>query len=139
VPVKPAEGDILTGDHDDAGARHSPLHPDRLDRRPWWRAGGPDATQQLHLLRGQRVGAGAEQLAGVQVVEHQGGRFDPDTDPAAAEDLRGQHDVLTQRHAAAAVDGPFDLDGVTVLDRGQRRRPRNGGGRPASLRIVADW
>jgi hypothetical protein len=60
---------------------------------------------------------GAQQLAAVEVVEHQGGWFDPDPDPAPAEDLRGQDDVLAQRHAAGSVDGPLDLDRITVLDR----------------------
>ena len=43
VPVVPAEGDLLTGDHDDAGIGGSALHPDRFDRRPWRRAGGSQA------------------------------------------------------------------------------------------------
>jgi hypothetical protein len=61
-----------------------------------------------------------QQLTGVQVVEHQGGRFDPDTGPAPAEDLRSQDGVLANRNAAGAVDGAFDFDSVAVLDRRQR-------------------
>jgi hypothetical protein len=61
------------------------------------RAGRADTAQPLDLLRSKRVGAGAQQLAAVEVVEHQGGWFDPDPDPAPAEDLRGQDDVRKQR------------------------------------------
>jgi hypothetical protein len=38
VLVQPAEGDLLAGDHDDPGVRHSPLDPDRLAEG---RGGGP--------------------------------------------------------------------------------------------------
>jgi hypothetical protein len=86
------------------------------------RGGGPagaDAPQPLHLLRQPWVGAGAQQLAGVQVVEHQRGRLDPDTHSASAEDLRGQDDALAQRNTTATVDGAFHFDSVAVLDRRQ--------------------
>src|SRR6266540_3212466 len=57
---------------------------------PWWRAGRANTAQPCDLLGVQRVLAGAQQLAGVEVVEHQRGWFDPDPDPAAAEDLRAE-------------------------------------------------
>jgi hypothetical protein len=48
---------------------------------------------------------GAQQLAAVQVVEHQGGRFDPNTDPAPVEDLRGENDELPDRPPTALAGG----------------------------------
>jgi hypothetical protein len=47
VPVEPAKGDLMPGDHDDTGVRRPPLHPDRLGRRAWWWPGGVGATQPL--------------------------------------------------------------------------------------------
>jgi hypothetical protein len=81
------------------------------------------------LFCGQRVVAGAQQLAGGQVVEHQRGWLDPDADPAAAEDLRGEQLAPGQADQADAGNAAFDLDGVAVLD----RRQRGGTGRYRSL------
>ena len=40
--------------------------------------------------------------------------LDADPDPAAGEDLRGQHDVPAQGHGAAAGDDPLHLDRVAA-------------------------
>ena len=61
------------------------------------------------MVETERVGPGPQQLAAVQVVEQQQVGLDPDPDSAAAEDLRGQDDVLAQRHAPGPVDGAFDF------------------------------
>ena len=62
--------------------------------------GGVPSQSVPEPERARRVGAetvqrlrrtGAQQLAGVRVVEHQGRGVDADPDPAPAEDLRGQY------------------------------------------------
>src|SRR6266545_8297941 len=100
---------------------------------PWWRAGRANTAQPCDLLGVQRVLAGAQQLAGVEVVEHQRGWFDPDPDPAAAEDLRGQQLVPGQGHWSEAGDAAFHLDCLAVLDRWQR--PRTGRHGPLSHQL----
>jgi hypothetical protein len=57
--VDPAEGDLLPGDHDDAGAAGPPLDGDRLGGRAGRRPGGAGAAQQPGLVPGQRAGAGS--------------------------------------------------------------------------------
>jgi hypothetical protein len=52
------------------------------------------------------VGAGAQQLPGVEVEEAQRLRLDADADPPAAEDVGGQDEVLTEGDAAGPVHGP---------------------------------
>jgi hypothetical protein len=104
---RPAEGELLAADHDDAGVGGAALHPDRLGGRPWGWPGGSAAAQPAGLVHGQRVRPDPEQFAGVEVVEHQRGGFDPDPDPAAAEHLRGHQHVAGQGHGAAAGDDPF--------------------------------
>ena len=89
------------------------LHGDRLGRWPGRRPGRAGAAQPAGLVPGQRVGPGAQQLAGFGVEEHQRGLLDADRDAAAAEDLRGQ-DV------AVRPGGP--------------RRPWTRSGRPRSRR-----
>ena len=61
---------------------------------------------------GQRVGPGAQQLAGVGVEEQQRGAvLDVDPDPAAGEDLRGQHRLVLPSDTVPALGhGPLDLD-----------------------------
>ena len=56
----------------------------------------------------------------VEVVDHQGGRLDPDADPLAAEDLRRQQHVTAEGDQAVFGDDPFDFDRVTFGDRRQR-------------------
>ena len=53
-PVSPAEGDLLTGDHDHAGVGRAALDGDRLGRGPrWWPAG---RTPRRRLPRRARAG-----------------------------------------------------------------------------------
>ncbi|WP_146765851.1 hypothetical protein [Micromonospora noduli] len=90
-----------------------------LEARRWTRTGsvegcggrsGRSGTPKAHdLLRGERVGSGAQQLPGLGVEERQGGRVDADTDATAGEDLGGQDDMLTQRHLPVPLDCPVDL------------------------------
>ena len=68
----------------------------------------------------ERVGPDAEQLAGVEVVEHQRVGLDPDPDLASAEDLRGEQDLTAAGDGAAAGDDSFDLDRTIGIERGQR-------------------
>jgi hypothetical protein len=49
VGVVSSEGEFLPGDHDDPGVRRPALRGDRLDRRPWWWAGGAGAAQAAGL------------------------------------------------------------------------------------------
>src|SRR5215203_6851111 len=72
------------------GARGSALHGDGLARGPNRRTCRADPAQVPQRLRRDRVRPGPEQLAGVQVEEHQQGALDPDPDLPPAEDLRGQ-------------------------------------------------
>ena len=84
-----------------------------LEARRWTRIGSVDgcgrrpgragATQLADLGRGERVGPDPQQVAGVGVEEQQRVLLDPDGHPPAAEDLRGQDDVLAQRHRAARL------------------------------------
>lgn len=66
-----------------AAARVSARMPDG------WRPGRAESAQPQHLLGGERVGAGAQQFAGLEVEEQQRGRFDADPDLASGQDLRG--------------------------------------------------
>ncbi|MFI6333009.1 hypothetical protein ACIBBG_32475 [Micromonospora chersina] len=61
-------------------------------------------------------------MAGVEVEELQGGRLDTDPDPAAAEDLCGQDQMLTQRHRPSLVHHPVYLGRLAQLGRRQGRR-----------------
>src|SRR5436309_5750032 len=45
-----SEGEFLPGDGDDPGVRRPALRGDRLDRRPWWWAGGAGAAQAAGLV-----------------------------------------------------------------------------------------
>ena len=60
VGVRPAEGDLLAGDHEDSTVGGAAGHGDRLGARAWGWAGGPGAAQPAGLIPGQRVGAGAQ-------------------------------------------------------------------------------
>src|SRR5580704_8979875 len=82
VFVDAAEGDLLPDDHDHAGVAGPALHPDWFGGGAWRGPSWAGATQPFDLLRGEGVLAGAEQLAGGQVAEHQRGGLDPDADPA---------------------------------------------------------
>ncbi|MEV1319614.1 hypothetical protein AB0J14_26445 [Micromonospora arborensis] len=76
------------------------------------RSSRADARQADDLLRGERIGSGAQQLSGLGVEEGQGGRVDADADAAAGEDLSRQDDLLAQGDLPAPVDGPVDLHGA---------------------------
>ena len=88
----------------------------------WW-PGRAGAAQQPGLVPGQRVGPGAEQLAGVGVEEHQRVLLDADATQPPAEDLRGDAVAAAQADVAVLADGPVDLDRGAGLGRGERRRP----------------
>ena len=103
--VDAAEGDLLPDDHDHAGVAGPALHPDWFGGGAWRGPRWAGATQPFDLLRGEGVLAGAEQLAGGQVVEHQRGGLDPDADPPAAEDLSGEQAAARQADQAAAGNG----------------------------------
>jgi hypothetical protein len=77
------EGDLLAGDHDHPSGGGASLHPDRLGGGPRWWPRLSNTTQAGDLVGLQRVGPGAQHLAGVKVVERQRGRLDPDPDPAS--------------------------------------------------------
>jgi hypothetical protein len=64
----------------------------------------------------ERVGPHTQQLAGVEVIEHDRVGLDPDADLAAAEDLRGEQYLAAQNDGAAAGDDAFDLDRIAGLD-----------------------
>jgi hypothetical protein len=68
--VDAAEGDLLPGDHDDAGVAGPPLGGDRFGGGPGRRPGRAGAAQQPGLGPGQRAGLGAQQHAGLRVEEH---------------------------------------------------------------------
>src|SRR5690348_8559314 len=70
--VDAPEGDLLPGDHDDAGVAGPPLHGDGLGWGPGWWPGGTGALQPAGLFPGQRAGPGAQQFAGGGVEEHEG-------------------------------------------------------------------
>ena len=88
VGVGSAEGQFLPDDGDDPAVGGSALHRDGCYRGPWWGAGGSGPAQSARLVGGQRVGAGAQQLAGVGIEEHQRRVFDADAHAAPGEDLR---------------------------------------------------
>ena len=97
------------------------MRADGFDRRPGWRSGGSDAAEPDDLGVVQRVRSDAEKVAAVEVEHHQRVGFDPDTDPAAGQDLRRQQHGAADRNGAAPGHGPLDLDRLTVFD-GQGRR-----------------
>ena len=123
--VDTAEGDLLPGDHDGAGAAGHPLGDDGCMRglRGW--ASGAGAAQAAGLIPGQRAGPGPQQLPGLGIEEHQRSFLDPHTDLAAAEDLRGQDVTIGQVDGAVFADDPVHLDrrtrfsGRQVPGRGQ--------------------
>ncbi|WP_238008730.1 hypothetical protein KZZ52_03085 [Dactylosporangium sp. AC04546] len=108
--VDAAEGDLLSGDHDDAGVGGVALNVHRAGRGLWWRTGGAGRAQPPDLGRGQRVSAGAQQFARVGVEEHQRLPVEADAHPAPGEDLGCQHHMPAQGDVAGGVDGPVDLD-----------------------------
>jgi hypothetical protein len=71
---------------------------------------GSAAAQPGDLVGGERVRSGAQQLAGVQVEEHQRGRFDPDPDVPPGQDLRRRDRLPGQADPPVAGDAPLDLD-----------------------------
>jgi hypothetical protein len=83
------------------------------------RPGGHRAAQGL--LAGERVGAGAQQLAGGGVEEQQGLFFDADTNQHPAQPLGGQDLLVGQGDEPGARYRSFDLECGAVLDAGQRR------------------
>jgi hypothetical protein len=85
-----AEGDLLSGDHDDAVFRGPALDLHRFLGRLRRRAGGTDTGQPGNVVRGQWVRAGPQQLPGVEVEETRRTRLDANADPTPAEDLRSQ-------------------------------------------------
>ena len=89
------------------------------------RGGGPAGRfprEPADLLEAEGVGPGPEQVTAVEVVDHEQVGLDPDPDPLATEDLRGDQDVSAEGDGPAVGDDPFDLDYVAGLDRRQRRR-----------------
>lgn len=81
-----------------------------------------DAAQEPCLARRDGVGAGAEQLAGLEVEEHQRGALDSDADLPPGEDLRSKHDVATQRDGPGPGHDAFDLDDGVGFEGGRQRR-----------------
>jgi hypothetical protein len=57
VGVDAAQGDLLPGDHDDAGVAGPPLGGDRLCRWPWRWPGRAGALQRPSLIRCASSGA----------------------------------------------------------------------------------
>jgi hypothetical protein len=53
------------------------LDGDRLGRGPWRQPDRADTAQEFGLAWRDRVGAGAQQLTGLQVEEQQRDAFDP--------------------------------------------------------------
>ncbi|MET7462024.1 hypothetical protein [Nonomuraea sp. NPDC005501] len=101
--MDPAEGDLLPGDHDDAAVAGDPLHGDRLDRGPGRRTGRLCVSKVPHPVPADRIGTGAQQLPRAGIEEHQGVFLDPDSDPAAVDDLGSQHDTSGQADRAGPV------------------------------------
>ena len=128
------EGDLLPGDHDDAGVAGQPLDGDRLGRRAGRRPGGAGAAQQPGLVPGQRAGPGAQQDPGGGVEEHQRVLLDPDGHQHPAEDLRGDVVAAAEADVAVLADHPVDLDRGAGLGRGEGRRSRRVGRRVAARR-----
>jgi hypothetical protein len=74
------------------------------------RRGGRHAA--FDLVERQWIGAGAQQLAGVRVVEHQGDRFDPNDDRRPPMDLVGwiQAVPITRSLPYQTMANPPDRD-----------------------------
>jgi hypothetical protein len=99
--------------------------------RRW--TGGPGALEPERLLRRERVGAHAQQLARLRVEEHQRLRLDADDHGPSAEDLGRGHLAAGQGDDAALVDRAVDLDRRSILGRRQRRRPGRDRAPPGEL------
>src|SRR5580704_1646514 len=108
--VDAAQGDLLSGDHDDAGVAGDSLGGDRLGRGAGRRPGRAGAAEQPGLVPGQRAGPGPEQDPGGGVEEHQRVLLDPDGHQHPAEDLRGNVVAAAQADVAVFADDPVDLD-----------------------------
>jgi len=89
----------------------------------WRWPGGADTAQPQGLFAGERVGAGAQQLAGGDVNEQQGLVFDADPDQHAAQPFGGQDLRVGQGYQPGVGHDPFDVQCGAVLGAGQRRRP----------------
>ena len=97
----------------DAGVRGPALHPDRLGRRAAAVARPGGARAAGRPGRGERVRPGAQQLAGLEVEEHQAWRARSGPRPCRpAEDLRGR-----------APTAPAEADHARAGDGTARPRP----------------
>jgi hypothetical protein len=77
-------------DHDDAAVAGPALHGHRRGRRGWRWPGAAGAAQPLGLVPGQRVGPGAQQLAGARVEVGQGVLLDADAQQPPGQGPGGQ-------------------------------------------------
>src|SRR5690349_4804637 len=102
-------GDLLPGDHDDAGVAGGSLDGDRFGGRAGRRPGRAGAAEQPGLVPGQRAGPGPQQDAGGGVEEHQGVLLDPDGHHGPAGDLRGDVVPAAQADVAVLADRAVDL------------------------------
>ena len=124
-----AEGDLLAGDHDHAGVRGPALHPDRFGRGPGRWPGRAGAAQPDGLAGVERVGSGAQQLAGVEVEEQQRAPSSiriPTRRPArisAASTTWPPSDTVPARATVRSTS--------TIAVRPAARPPRGSGGGPA--------
>ena len=86
----------------------------------WRRAGGSALAQRPDLIVGERVGAGAQQLAGFGIEEQQRFGLDADAHQPATQDLGGEdlaaigYDPVAQTVALEGIDGAGGQTGVHV-------------------------
>ena len=109
MSITAAEPDALSAHGHDTGVVGQPLHPEGFVDRPGWWTGWSGTAEFQHLVGGEWVRAGPQQLAGVEVEEQQRRRLDPDPDPSSGEEFGGDQDPPGQRDGAAGGDDPVDL------------------------------
>ena len=133
----------MAGDHDDAAVGGAALHADRLDRgaRRW--PGGAGCRAAVAPARPGAGSAGCAAAPGCRGRRTSGSGIDADADRRPARISAARTRSGGPAHRAGPADGPLDLDGLAVLERGQGRgrqgrRLGGCGGQVSDAQVGAD-